>query len=98
MRPAGTVPICAAAWCPTIPGATPTSIARPASARPTTSFPSAPTVRKAAVEQRLISPAARAEEGRGEAGFANSEAGFVKSEAGFALIEILCVLAIIGML
>jgi general secretion pathway protein H len=36
------------------------------------------------VEQRLISPAARAEPGR--------------SEAGFALIEILCVLAIIGML
>jgi general secretion pathway protein H len=43
------------------------------------------------VEQRLTSPAARAEKASGEAGFANSEAGF-------ALIEILCVLAIIGML
>ena len=36
------------------------------------------------MEQRLISPAARAEPARGA--------------AGFALIEILCVLAIIGML
>ena len=42
------------------------------------------------MEQRLISPAARAEKA--------SEAGFARSEAGFALIEILCVLAIIGML
>jgi general secretion pathway protein H len=40
--------------------------------------------RKAAVEQQPILPAARAESGRGE--------------KGFALIEILCVLAIIGML
>src|SRR5256885_15185485 len=84
MRRAGTAHTCVAARCPTIPGATATSIARPASGRPTISFPSAPTVRRAAVEQRLISPAARAE-GR-------------RDEAGFALIEILCVLAIIGML
>jgi general secretion pathway protein H len=43
------------------------------------------------VEQQPISPAASAESGRGEVGFA-------RDEAGFALIEILCVLAIIGML
>src|SRR5882757_3343010 len=84
MRRAGTGRICAAAWCPTIPGATATSIARRASARHTKSSRWAPTVRRAAVAQQLTLPAARAESHRGE--------------AGFALIEILCVLAIIGML
>src|SRR5439155_1578939 len=59
------------------------SIARRASARRLKSSRLAPTVRKAAVERQPILPAARAERG---------------TEAGFALIEILCVLAIIGLL
>src|ERR1700709_1916802 len=84
MHRAGTGLICAAAWCRTIPGVTATSIARRAIARPTTSSRLAPTVRRAAVARRPILQAARAEDGLGD--------------EGFALIEILCVLAIIGML
>src|SRR3954451_23256182 len=89
MRKAGTAPICAAAWCRTTRGATAMSIARRANARPTKSSRSAPTDRKAAVERPATSPAARA-----EAIARPRESG----AAGFALIEILCVLAIIGLL
>src|SRR5215470_19188631 len=83
MRQAGTARICAAAWCPTIPGAMPMSIARRASARRSISFRWAPTVRKAAVVRQPTLSAARDRIG---------------DSAGFALIEILCVLAIIGLL
>ena len=62
--PAGTGLICAAAWCPTIPGATAMSIVRPASARLTKSSRLAPTVRKAAVERQPTLRAARAEQQR----------------------------------
>src|SRR5437016_3514698 len=60
------------------------SIARRVSAPRSILFRLGLTVRKAAVERQPILPAARAEDGR--------------TEAGFALIEILCVLAIIGLL
>src|SRR6267154_1099370 len=76
--------ICAAAWFPTIRGATATSTGLPASARLTKSSRSGPTGRKAAVERQPTLRAARADAKRGE--------------RGFALIEILCVLAIIGLL
>ena len=69
------------------------SIVRRARARPTTSSRSDPTVRKAAVERQPTLSAARAEPVRGAQGFdARLRA------QGFALIEILCVLAIIGLL
>src|SRR3954447_19125768 len=114
MRRAGTGLICAAAWCPTIPGAMPMFIARPASVRRSTSFRWAPTVRKAAVVRQPTSSAARSRRGGSASGAPGStrrapdSAGFALIEilcvrargrsAGFALIEILCVLAIIGLL
>src|SRR6266700_7567563 len=76
--------ICAAAWCPMIPGATSMSIARRARAHPTISSRSDRTVRKAAVERQPTLSAARAES--------------IHGAHGCALIEILCVLAIIGLL
>src|SRR5438270_9743371 len=83
-------PICAAAWCRTTRGVTAMSIVRRASARPTKSSRSAPTDRKAAVERPATSLAARAS----TIARRPRESG----AAGFALIEILCVLAIIGLL
>src|SRR3954464_7849311 len=69
-------------------------IARRARVRPTRSSRSDRTVRKAAVERQPTSSAARAEGLREAQGF-NAQ-GF--NAQGFALIEILCVLAIIGLL
>src|SRR5215468_894207 len=100
MRRAGTDLTCAAAWCPTIPGAMPMSIARRASARRSISFRWAPTVRKAAVARQPTLSVARDRIGD-SAGFALIEILCVRARsrsAGFALIEILCVLAIIALL
>src|SRR5690349_18224216 len=73
------------------------SIALPANARPTKSSRSAPTGRKAAVERQLILQAARAE--RCPRQRVRPLAGPMPcSRSGFALIEMLCVLAIIGLL
>src|SRR5437588_3956448 len=82
--PAGTVPISKAATFPPIPGATLTSIDRRDSTVPMTSFHSAQTARKADLELRVISRAGRADFGGGQ--------------DGFTLLEIICVLAIIGIL
>src|SRR4051794_25393381 len=124
MRRAGTALICAAAWFPTIRGATATSTGLPASARLTKSSRSDPTGRKAAVERQPTLRAARAElsvrrprEGgdpyavRSRLGIAADPLRYKRhrrlwvpafagttNERGFALIEILCVLAIIGLL
>src|SRR5581483_9070845 len=85
---------CAVASCPTIPGATAMSIGHRAPALPMRSSRSDQTGRKAAVEQQPTLSAARAEPVRDE------QAPRVRpfDQQGFALIEILCVLAIIGLL
>src|SRR3954465_9640727 len=85
MRRDGRDLTCAAACGPTLPGGTATSTAHPASAPRTRSSRSAPTDRKAAVAPQPTLPAARADTPR-------------QRDAGFALIEMLCVLAIIGLL
>ena len=85
MRRAGTVRICGAAWSRTIPGDTATSIVRRASMRLTTSSRSGRTVRRAALERQ---PTSRS----------GMRVSAQPSRRGFTLIEIVCVLAIIGLL
>src|SRR3954466_15279942 len=87
MPPDGTGLICVAAWGRTPHGGTAIFTGLPASGRRTKSSRLAPTDRKAAVARQPTSQAARAERRPRETG-----------ATGFALIEILCVLAIIGLL
>src|SRR5947209_7925187 len=76
-----------------------TFIALPASAHLTRSFRLAPTDRKAAVERQPTSQAARADRlpGQRVRPLVGPMTGS-RGDTGFALIEILCVLAIIGLL
>src|ERR1700748_2852178 len=72
---------------PAIPGTTATSIARRVSTGPMTSYPMAPTVRKAAAARR---PTFRSKEHP----LKMSDQG----ERGFTLLEMVCVLAIVALL
>src|SRR4029077_15031335 len=73
--------------CPMIPGATITSIVRPANVGPMTSCPMDPTVRKAAADPLPTFHSQTPPQKMNDAG-----------ERGFTLLEMVCALAIIALL